>query len=653
MVRWVLLLALVVSLAGADPLDDCLAQVGLDRQTARIDLRDMSNFGGGEFRLPLFDVLIEDPYKIPHYMATFRRRAAEQRTSLHGLVSSGTSRVGETIRRGWLEDPHEKIAPAAKEAGALAAAIAKVHERAGQELSTDQRAGLDKAAGEVAAGVAEQAAFLVLATLDALEWREKALRELPGDLDLGDLERKLLAEDDGGGYDRDMWRLMRGIDLRFLFSGAEDLALAVDKAVKALQEREGPAGGRFEQDTPLGRIVIDGEGDDAYADGPYLLTIDLAGNDTYAAAAATSVDRPASIAIDLAGDDVYDGGADGGPAFGAGVFGYAFLVDAAGQDQYRARTCSQGVGLFGVGALLDLEGDDTYDCHSFGQGAGHFGLGILSDAAGQDRYDCMIYSQGYGYVKGYGLLLDAEGDDTYTADDTNIENPSPQTKEHNSSLSQGCGFGRRADYTDGHSLAGGVGMLVDLAGNDVYSAGLFAQGAGYWYGLGCLLDEQGDDRYSAVWYDQAASAHFAIGILVDSAGDDHYKASHNMALGAGHDFSVGYFLEEGGNDTYEAPNLSLGGGNANGIGIFHDVAGDDTYQASAAMTLGRANTAAKRGHLRDAMLSLGVFLDTGGADTYPEKYDFAGNNKAWTQAGTNTKEPVEIEKGCGLDCEGR
>jgi hypothetical protein len=247
-----------------------------------------------------------------------------------------------------------------------------------------------------------------------------------------------------------------------------------------------------------------------------------------------------------------------------------------------------------------------------------------------------------------GLLADRAGNDEYAANDTKIDFPAPQTKEHNASLCQGVGFGRRADFSDGHSLAGGIGMLVDGAGDDRYSAGLFAQGCAYWYGIGLLADNGGDDQYQGVWYVQGSGAHFGLGLLWEGAGDDHYQATMNMAQGAGHDFTLGILYDEAGNDIYDAPNLSLGGGNDNGIGVFWDRAGDDVYNVSAATTLGRANITG-RGGLRDGMLCLGLFVDTGGNDRYSKP--FAGNSALWTQRGQNEEKPLEAEKGVGIDTE--
>jgi hypothetical protein len=146
---------------------------------------------------------------------------------------------------------------------------------------------------------------------------------------------------------------------------------------------------------------------------------------------------------------------------------------------------------------------------------------------------------------------------------------------------------------------------------------------------------------------QGSAAHFAVGILVDSDGDDEYKATMNMAQGAGHDFSLGFLLDKAGDDHYEAPNLSLGAGNANGIGIFWDMAGNDVYQTRGGTTMGGANyeTVGFRGF----MLCLGVFIDSGGKDTYPASISYVGNDRIWTQPPPAGMQANGMTRGVGLD----
>jgi hypothetical protein len=377
--------------------------------------------------------------------------------------------------------------------------------------------------------------------------------------------------------------------------------------------------------------------------------LDAGGDDRYETGAAASFERPVSILLDFGGNDLYQAGADTvGPGFGAGLLGVGVLVDASGDDRYQAGHLSLGAGFYGVGILSDLVGNDHYAGLTVSQGAGLFGVGILSDLDGNDRYHAFQQAQGYGYVRGAGLLIDRTGDDQYIADDEQIRYPSPQSRENNASLSQGFGFGKRADYIDGHSLAGGIGLLIDGDGDDTYRCGVFGQGAAYWYGTGILADAGGDDSYEGIWYVQGSGAHFALGVLWEGDGDDTYRATRNMAIGAGHDFSLGFLYERAGDDRYEAPNLSLGGGNANGIGLFWDLRGDDQYSVVAETTLGRANTGS-RGGPRDLMETLGIFLDTGGIDSYPASKEYAGNDRLWTQTGRNTEQPLDTERGVGFD----
>ncbi|MBM3473201.1 MAG: hypothetical protein FJX75_08045 [Armatimonadetes bacterium] len=647
------LLALTVAPCSAeDALDRALAQVGLTKATAHIDAADSALFTTTEFELPLFRAIQADPFKAPAYTEALGRGTLEAAPTLLSLVTQASQRVGAVVRRAWLEDPHAEMAKALDgQQSPLAYAIGVLGEWAGQPLTAEQRAAVEEQAKVVPLEIARQAAFLILAARDAERWRQLAFRghgnRFP-ETDTGN-DAKILPFDLGVGeppsFDERMYAFLHTVDLPFLFAGAGDLASAVDKALKALESFSTDQAFTFRHDSPLGAVILRGAGQDELpADAKALLLIDCGGDDTYRTGAVAGPDHPESILIDLAGNDTYECADAEACAFGAGVMGYAYLVDRSGEDVYRGGRAGQGAGLIGVGALLDMAGNDRYEGREHTQGAAQVGAGILSDLAGDDRYDCYSYGQGYGSTLGCGVLVDVAGADTYTANDTDIVNPSPQTKEHNVSMAQGCGYGRRADYTDGHSLGGGVGLLVDGGGNDRYSCGVFGQGVGYWAGVGVLLDFEGNDEYKGVWYVQGSCAHFAVGVLQDFAGNDVYAATHNMAQGAGHDFSVGLLIEGGGDDTYTAPNLSLGGGNANGIGILWERGGKDTYNVAAGTTLGRANAESQAGSLRSHIPCLGLFVDEAGDDTYPAAVQSAGNGKLWTQGGAG-----EAAIGVGLD----
>lgn len=654
----------------ADAFDRALAQHGLNKQTARFNPLDLQLYGGGEYRLPFFDSLHLDPWRVPFVVGTLRRDCLHNAGNAADLLSIASLRLSEGTRRTLIGDPTDAIkrkADGFKQP--LPEAIAETYLVAGQKMPPD--ATWKKQIAAVPIQAQKPIAYLLLATVEARRWRDLAFREafakdnaqaLFNMLCQPPSESERLQEAFNVAY----WQLVRGVDLKALFAGAHDLMLVCERVAAELQKLSLPDGFRMDIPTPYGIIALHDGRADTYNRQKYLLIVDTGGNDTYLGVGGTdSADHPITVVIDLKGNDRYLQDATMAsrsiadtsdrktrrvaPCIGGAVFGYAFVLDMEGNDLYRSLGLTQGAAYFGAGALIDGAGNDRYECYLNGQGSADWGIGLLVDRAGDDRYSCFSMAQGYGGTKGYGLLLDVGGSDTYIAEDQVLDFPSPQTDKHNVSMAQGAGYGRRADYTDGRSLAGGIGVLVDGAGNDRYSCGVFGQGVGYWYGLGVLSDGEGDDTYEGIWYVQGASAHFAAGVLEDVSGDDRYLATMNMAQGAGHDFSLGWLIESGGNDIYRAPSLSLGGGNANGIGIFWDASGDDRYEVQPSITLGRSNIGA-RGSLRERALCLGLFCDTGGKDIYPEGLPFARNEALWTQPGAS-QPPMPREYGAGIDCE--
>jgi hypothetical protein len=636
-----------------NPFETALARVGLTKQTARIDRDDMNFYGGDRFRLHFFDVFMDDPYKIPDYTPVFAKSAVGVSNSIGYSVMFTGLRIGAGVRRGLITNPVTDYEKLLTGPDWIANAVKYLYKKMGEKTVPELKAVLPES-------LAMPIALIVVTAAEVVDWQKLAFESV------GDKEKLynglinyivgLDADTTNFATVRQTESAIDKIDYDYLSTGATDLGLVLDSAVARIK-RFKPAGavnfrpeGRvFDCPTPMGDIIVNGTEENVYPDTlvPFLI-VDLGGNDTYHTGAANlSPANSISIVIDCAGNDKYISTAKNRPSFGGAVLGYSFLIDLGGNDVYDSKNITQGAGVFGVGLLYDEGGDDTLKSYTAAQGAGLFGLGICINRQGNDYYMTYQQGQGYGYVKGCGLLADNEGNDVYVANDSDIVFPSAQSKEHNSSLAQGMGFGKRADFTDGHSLAGGVGILADGAGNDSYSCGVFGQGCAYWYGVGILADLGGNDSYNGIWYVQGSGAHFGVGILYEAAGDDHYKATINMAQGAGHDFTVGFLLDCAGNDTYDAPNLSLGGGNANGIGIFWDKQGDDVYNVSAATTLGRANIEGARGGIRDHMICMGLFMDTGGKDKYSKP--FARNNKIWTQKGTNEKEPIPMEKGVGLD----
>ena len=423
------------------------------------------------------------------------------------------------------------------------------------------------------------------------------------------------------------FQLVLKLDLPRLLNAAAGVARALDmETLKALGKKAGkleryPANWTVREmgnltviGTPAGPVLIGGTQDNIYTEDAALI-LDLGGNDKYFNHAGGSTRlNPFSVVIDLSGDDVYS--ATGDFAQGAGLLGGGFLVDLEGNDRYMAQGYSQGAGVLGVGILADLAGRDQYTAIAASQGAGSFGVGILAEGAGDDTYFGNYFVQGTGYIKGFGAIVEAAGNDNYLAGGLFEDFRAPGKSYQ--SLSQGFGFGMRP-WESFVGASGGIGVIAEAEGNDTYVADYFAQGASYWFSLGILDDRKGHDRYVSGSYSQGAGIHMSAGVLIDGEGDDNYLASFGVAQGCGHDYGIGFLLDNGGNDRYTSNIVAQGAGNNNGIGVLSDNGGNDEYYLKD-LGQGRGNFEA----VRDVG-SFGFLFDTGGGN---DVYSQGGKNNS-------------------------
>jgi hypothetical protein len=365
--------------------------------------------------------------------------------------------------------------------------------------------------------------------------------------------------------------------------------------------------------TEWGWIIVGGTGDNIYSRDAAMI-VDLGGDDLYlnnCGSPVTSVDNGerrqvsrVGLIIDMAGDDRYIGNRLG--SIGSGVAGVGMVVDLSGDDLYQGAQMCQGSAFCGVGILRDDEGDDQYLAQTTAQGCAFYGAGLLLDARGNDLFSSTLLSQAFGGPRGYGVLLDREGDDYFVAD---LVAPSSYgTKNVFQGWSQGMGSGLRG------ASSGGIGLLVDAAGNDEYQAGNFSQGTGYFFGLGMLVDRGGDDLFRGSRYVQGTAAHQAVGVLIDESGNDVYSAEPAAAQGAGWDAAVGILEDRGGDDQYTAGDLAQGAAAMNGFGVLFDWSGNDTYQARSGQGHGGSTTYWGGRKAKN----LGVLIDGGGKDAFSD-----------------------------------
>jgi len=217
---------------------------------------------------------------------------------------------------------------------------------------------------------------------------------------------------------------------------------------------------------------------------------------------------------------------------------------------------------------------------------------FIFDFGGNDHYD--LY---YDITNPHGtIIIDLSGNDIYTS---------------------------HTDFTFG---SGGmsVGLLYDLAGDDIYNAGNFSCGSGY-FGFGLLYDAGGSDKYYGDTHTQGAGT-FGAGLLIDDNGSDLYTAAL-YAQGFGCVEGLGMIADYSGNDTYLAGNkytetyglaganvhyLSLSQGfgqglrpyTSGGVGIILDYDGNDNYVSD---IFGQGSS---------YWWSMGMICDGGGNDQY-------------------------------------
>ena len=625
--------------SGGDVVDEILAKGGMSRADLGSGVATVPS-SRVFFALPFLDDLRREPLGIPGFANGFleaaRRNGADAAALFHSVAltprfpvagRSSSQSKGRNIPLPLKKLPRALRAPISRLVAALAGADAEVR-RAWR--------GVNPAVAIAAAGRAGLTDAISEAEMPPLAEVEEAAKTIDG-LGMAQAGEGLLAAVERAA--RELRATVSGVDPKVLGSL------------------------RWDVETSLGRIRVAGTGNDRHVvsrgERPFLLLVDLGGDDVYIGphAAGRWPDQPVSVVLDLSGNDLYEAG-PGEPSQGSGLGGIGILWDAGGNDRYRAAERSQGFAQFGVGVLVDESGRDDYRLGSAGQGAAIFGGAMLLDRAGDDRYEILHDGQGYGGPGGCGALVDLEGNDVYEAvrDPARAGRPDPRAGGlAATSNAQGAGVGRRVDQVE-RSWAGGLGVLVDLRGNDEYRGGTFCQGAGYWFGTGVLAEGGGDDLYEAVWYAQGSAAHFAVGALLDVAGDDRYAlvGTGGAGMGFGWDFAVGVLCDLAGNDRYAANRMALGAAMKRSTGLFLDAAGDDTYFCTeVSQCLGFtdddpawATRDPKQPRWHEASQA-GLFFDLGGTDCYPEGR--GANDSTWGsfEAGHRLAAPRNL--GGGLD----
>lgn len=401
-----------------------------------------------------------------------------------------------------------------------------------------------------------------------------------------------------------------------------------------VQEVVGDVVRRFH--TEAGDVIVGGATDNTY----YLdklndvcAVIDLGGEDEYRQGSVSS-DRPVLVVIDLAGDDPYVATNPG--VQGGAVLGVSMLLDLQGNDVYRARDVAQGSCLGGVGILSDHSGDDVYIAVRRVQGHAVAGLGVLADRAGNDRYYAAMWGQGLGGPLGFGLLDDLEGKDLYCAGGLYLDSYSESPGYEG--WSQGVGAGLRSVAN------GGIGVILDGGGDDVYEFDYMGHGGGYWLGVGMARDFGGNDRRLGATrkafagkkrtqrrfqrFGNGFGCHNALGFCFDDAGNDTYDGTI-MGIGFAWDMSVGVLCDFDGDDQYNADgDYTQGNGAQASLGILFDYHGNDVYRGQ---EQGYAPSYISYHNSRACGGNFSYVIDYGGED----EYGCGARNRSYLRRGSD------------------
>ena len=304
--------------------------------------------------------------------------------------------------------------------------------------------------------------------------------------------------------------------------------------------------------TPAGAIVIGGKEPNVYqldVMKDVAAVIDLGGENAFYEGT-TSLDRPVLIVLALGGNNVYKASKPG--VQGAAILGVSMVVNLEGGNQYQAGDVAQGSAIAGVGILVDFGGKNRYRGLRRVQGQALGGVGIVIGHGRENDYHAAMWAQGFGAPLGFALVDNLGGYDHYYCGGLYPNSYKPETPGY-----EGCGQGVGAGIRQ--VANGGIGVLLNGGGHNVYEFDYLSHGGGYWCAVGFARDfgpgnqylicrkafyggertERSFQRFGCGW-----GCHYALGFCFGDGGDDTYEGTI-MGSGMAWDCSVGVLCNFG------------------------------------------------------------------------------------------------------------
>ncbi|MCC5876227.1 MAG: hypothetical protein JJU11_08435, partial [Candidatus Sumerlaeia bacterium] len=465
--------AMAEEMQATDPLELILEKAGIERHALAPNPYRILSSSTQSRQLPFFRSLMGDPlrasYRVGMLESSFRTRI----DSPHRLIMLTGSLAGADVARGYLGNPFAHVDHALLEAEdplrlGLAIMILDLEEAEDWDPFIPEEATLPHP-------LRFEIGRLFAAIGQANRFRERAFADFPDEVTPNLLLRQAIQGNLQPFEEPDYRRLFHKVEREALMAGMLEVTAAMEDLDHFIRTTEDLPEVQWSLDTPLGMVVIDTTGADNehVIDNP-LLVIDVGGDDVYTFTRSGS-GNSISLLYDHGGNDHYMAKGNASCPSSA-IMGYGILWDTGGNDIYEGEYLSQSGALFGASLLIDGGGNDSFSSRGHSQAFALGGAALLLSMGGDDTFNSLTHAQGCGASEGAAVLINVAGNDRYTLGNTPLIRPSAQLPDRNTSRGRGAGRGRRADLSVGRATAGGIGALLDIEGDDVYTAQVFAQG---------------------------------------------------------------------------------------------------------------------------------------------------------------------------------
>lgn len=329
-------------------------------------------------------------------------------------------------------------------------------------------------------------------------------------------------------------------------------------------------------------VEIAGIGDDLHEARESGLCIDLGGRNRFTGRYGSG-QLSTSVLIDFGNDTLADLPDGSG---GSGLLGIGIACWMGLKPDLSGRSFCFGSGLAGVGVAM-VDQAARIESRAFGQGFGMAGIGLMIGSKGSDNFKIGYFGQGGGIMSGFGWLVNPAGNDRYRAGGL---------------VADGATGGSFLARSQGFSgvLAGGIGLLTDSKGDDLYDSGTETQGCATTQGIGSIFDGDGRDSYVADRKAQACSVLEGAASLIDLSGDDVYAVRLGECHGFALERSTAFFLDRQGDDLITSREGQPGSAQEGSVAIFLDSEGSN-----------RINGITGTGTTSNGRSGIGLFLIAG------------------------------------------